>query len=357
MGEKIIDIIIPAYNAHQTLSRTLASIASQSISDVITVTIVNDCSTEDYSKFVNIYSSVLDIKEIKLEKNVGCGMARQIGIDNTTNKYIMFVDADDMLASPFTCFALLKNIESVNNGKKLNIVYGAIHEVKTDINNGGIVRVLKADHGTWVFGSIFRRSFIEDNGIRFNDSSRGEDVSFNKICKLLSDPDCVGLLDMVTYYWADYNTNRINNEIFQIMYAKVGHVENLLYVYDFLDGKTLPVFGDEDMKYDAIANFMSLYFQYTQLFEELDDAKEYISVEEIKKCIGDIIDMSNQLYQKTFTKYDITDDDISYIYNMNMEIIMKGGALSIKGVTFWDYLNAFGTGNYDILKEKLFELL
>ena len=42
--EKQIDIIIPAYNAHNTIDKALASIACQNISDKIKVTIVNDCS-------------------------------------------------------------------------------------------------------------------------------------------------------------------------------------------------------------------------------------------------------------------------------------------------------------------------
>ena len=115
----LIDIIIPAYNAHNTIENTLLSIASQTIRDQIKVTIVNDGSKKDYSKIIKKLSNLLDIEEIILEKNVGCGKARQIGLDKTKSKYIMFVDADDMLANPLTAFSLYTIMED----NDYNLIY------------------------------------------------------------------------------------------------------------------------------------------------------------------------------------------------------------------------------------------
>ena len=64
--EKQIDIIIPAYNAHNTIEQTLRSIASQTISNLCRVTIVNDCSNENYSEIINKFIKLLDIREITL---------------------------------------------------------------------------------------------------------------------------------------------------------------------------------------------------------------------------------------------------------------------------------------------------
>ena len=44
----MIDLIIPAYNAHDFISDLLFSVASQTISDKINVIIVDDCSKKDY---------------------------------------------------------------------------------------------------------------------------------------------------------------------------------------------------------------------------------------------------------------------------------------------------------------------
>ena len=49
----MIDVIIPAYNAHKTIERTLYSIAYQRNSENLNVYIINDNSIKDYSKEID----------------------------------------------------------------------------------------------------------------------------------------------------------------------------------------------------------------------------------------------------------------------------------------------------------------
>ena len=49
----MIDVIIPAYNAHKTIERTLYSIAYQRNSEDFSVYIINDNSAKDYSKEID----------------------------------------------------------------------------------------------------------------------------------------------------------------------------------------------------------------------------------------------------------------------------------------------------------------
>lgn len=76
----MIDIIIPAYNAHNTIRNTLNSIIEQTNSEEFNVYIVNDASNENYQDIVEEYSNHIKIKEIILEKNSGPGVARQMRI-------------------------------------------------------------------------------------------------------------------------------------------------------------------------------------------------------------------------------------------------------------------------------------
>lgn len=76
----MIDIIIPAYNAHETIDQTLCSINTQINKELFKVYIVNDASNQNYSNFVDKYSNSLDIEEITIEKNSGPGVARNIRI-------------------------------------------------------------------------------------------------------------------------------------------------------------------------------------------------------------------------------------------------------------------------------------
>ena len=79
----MIDIIIPAYNAHDTLYKTLSSIALQTIKDKVNVYIINDYSKKSYKKEIDTFKDIFNLKEIKTKKRLGPGGARQYGIENS----------------------------------------------------------------------------------------------------------------------------------------------------------------------------------------------------------------------------------------------------------------------------------
>ena len=56
----MIDIIIPAYNAHDTLYKTLSSIALQTIKDKVNVYIINDYSKKSYKKEIDTFKDIFN---------------------------------------------------------------------------------------------------------------------------------------------------------------------------------------------------------------------------------------------------------------------------------------------------------
>ena len=62
----MIDIIIPAYNSHNTIEQTLFSIAYQDMAKDVNVYIVDDCSKKSYNEIVKFFSNFINIKELKL---------------------------------------------------------------------------------------------------------------------------------------------------------------------------------------------------------------------------------------------------------------------------------------------------
>jgi glycosyltransferase involved in cell wall biosynthesis len=184
----MIDVIIPAYNAHETICETLSSIVLQSIKDQLNVYIVNDCSKKDYSKEIKRFSKVLNIKEIKTDKNSGPGVARQLGIDSSNSPYIVFIDADDV-------FYNYKSIETLYNyitNYNYNIVAGRfIEEVGDMIYN-------HSNDEIWMHGKMYKRQFLDENNIRFNDTYSNEDAGFNNLCFFCTD---VLVLDDFIYVW------------------------------------------------------------------------------------------------------------------------------------------------------------
>jgi glycosyltransferase involved in cell wall biosynthesis len=87
-----VDVIVPAYNSGFHLYEALESCMQQSYKN-FTVTVIDDCSTEDVKSIVDKFPSV---KYIRNEKNLGPSGTRNVGINATSGELISFLDDDDV---------------------------------------------------------------------------------------------------------------------------------------------------------------------------------------------------------------------------------------------------------------------
>lgn len=251
----MIDVIIPAFNAHDTIEKTLASIAYQDNVKQLKVYIVNDASNNDYSKEVNFFSNFMDIKEITLSKNSGPGVARQYGIDHSKSEYIVFIDSDDKFYSPYALTTLYNSIEESG----ADVVISNFYEILADGS-----KIEHEEDTIWVHGKIYRRDFLKDNNIKFNDTRANEDNGFNQLV-LLHDSN-IEYIDDFTYLW-DYNENsitRINDHEYQF-----GGIEG--YIYNITWALNIAIKNNCD--YNKIAeqvfsNLLAVYYYYIQFFNE-----------------------------------------------------------------------------------------
>ena len=189
----MIDIIIPIYNARKTLELTLMSIKLQTIIDKINIYLIDDNSSEDYKDILNKYKD-MNIIYIKLDKNNGPAVARQKGIEMSSSKYIMFIDADDLLYDADSIKKLFNKIE-----EDYDYVVGITIDEKqnTQIMN-------ESD----LHGKIYKREFLLKNNIKFNNTRVHEDNYFNNLV-LLCEPKQKEILENV-YIYVD-NKDSITN--------------------------------------------------------------------------------------------------------------------------------------------------
>lgn len=191
----MIDLIIPIYNAEKTLDLTLMSIKMQTIIDKITVYLIDDCSEDNYDKTLNNHKD-MNIVYKRLDKNSGPAVARQVGIDISSNKYIMFIDADDLFYDTDSVKRLYEIIE-----EGYDYVVGCTYEEKREI---------KIQNESDLHGKIYRRQFIEDNDIKFNETRVHEDNYFNNLV-LACDPLTKKILDYV-YIYVDNDESITNSQ-------------------------------------------------------------------------------------------------------------------------------------------------
>ena len=195
----MINVIIPAYNCRTTLSRTLSSLAAQTDPN-FEVIVVDDCSTEDIKSIADDYHDKLRIVYIRNERNLGCGMSRQVGIDNATQKFITFLDSDDMFM-PYTIETFNSIIEAKPDTEYLHSYF--YEQIVID-NNPAIY--LWKDNYTACHGKLYNVELIKKYGIRNSPLVKWADDSFfNSMCSELMN---MSIINVPTVLWTN-NKNSI----------------------------------------------------------------------------------------------------------------------------------------------------
>lgn len=250
----MIDIIIPAYNAHNTIDRAIASVLIQTVRDQIKVTIVDDQSDHGYDETVKRFEGLLRIQEIRLPKNGGPGVARQAGLDATEGKYVLFLDADDVYLTAPAIQHILQPMEEEPN------IYMVSAYFFEEIPDGSF---LSHEHDTtWVFGKAYRREYLKRHQIRFNKTRANEDMGFNTKVRSFAGPqDSIYFLYEHTYLWqhkADSIT-RENHGRYAYTTGYIGFIENKA------EALSHPGANPDFVQDDGVKTIISMYFMYADL--------------------------------------------------------------------------------------------
>ena len=146
-----ITIIVPVYNAENTIERCLASFISNRdyIQEVI---LVNDRSTDRTFEKIDQFRQFFDIRVIDNEGNKGPGPGRKTGLLAATTEWITFVDTDDCL-TPSSLYYVNKKIKEQPNLLLL-------HTQTTYYESGNFVKenVTHSDYSCG--GNFYKRQFL-----------------------------------------------------------------------------------------------------------------------------------------------------------------------------------------------------
>lgn len=181
MTSKKVSVIVPAYNAQETIKECIDSLINQKIS--VNIIIVNDGSTDKTSKILKEYKDSKNIFVIET-KHIGVSNARNVAIKLVKTDYVTFVDADDIVTEYYVD-NLLKEITyfkadlsicgySLDNhpvNLKQHDNYTSEEFVKDIITPGNC--------GGYVWNKLFRLDIIREHSIYFDSHIQfGEDLLF-----------------------------------------------------------------------------------------------------------------------------------------------------------------------------------
>lgn len=286
-----LDIIIPTYNDIQGLIRTLKSIK---FSNQIQVTVINDCSTVDYTEVLRQFPL---INFLTLKQNSGPGIARQYGIEHTSNPYIIFIDSGDYFLSE-------RVFDEILSALRENTVFYLyswpwLNEEKS---------LFSRKNSELLHGRVYKREFLELYNITFcpNSSYANEDIGFNRACfaiiKQLQKYENTTLdyyFELPIYMYTYDKNSLTHKENKSFMYnkqvkglaANIEHVKNICLLNGVDESIILNevAFGLVRLYYDILTiganypetsqeNWMIIRQYYHNIYEPYEDkAKEIIS--------------------------------------------------------------------------------
>ena len=180
-----VSIIIPVFNAEETIGETLASIQTElSNSPEITweIIAIDDGSTDDSMNVLQSWKNQLPLKTFALNHTGSPASPRNFGIQEASSEYVFFLDSDDVLMPGGLVSAI--NYAHANNSDVVlprlvsldgrGVPRGMYSKDQADVN-------LENSRIYWALNpmKLIRRALLTDNDIRFDATlSRDEDQPF-----------------------------------------------------------------------------------------------------------------------------------------------------------------------------------
>jgi len=192
-GKPRFSIIVPIYNAEKYLRECLDSIVKQTIND-FEVICVDDGSTDASGQILYEYASKDKRFRIIHQKNQYAGVARNNGIAQAIGKYIVFLDADDLLSidalEKYHKAAFFSNADIVISGtytfendftkaEKTENWLRTEYLPTTDVFSVDCIRPFIFNFTTGgPGGKCFKRSFVKKESLFFLPIPKSEDFYF-----------------------------------------------------------------------------------------------------------------------------------------------------------------------------------
>lgn len=205
-----VSIIIPIYNSKDYLGECLESVFAQTIQDFELI-VVDDGSTDGSREVAEQYQKQHKNLHIITQSNHGQGYARNRAIEKASGKYLLFIDSDDFIEpnlleetvrladenrADLVNFNWRRLLVSASNPDKIldnNVEPFAGQSILQNTDCDQLL--LKRNYYAW--DSLYRRSFIVDNSIKFGEGYIYEDFEFVVGCA--SYANCICLVDEALY--------------------------------------------------------------------------------------------------------------------------------------------------------------
>lgn len=327
MSKYKVSVIVPTYNSGLFLNAFFDSMMYQSIGfENIQIIFVDDCSDDEYTLYLlDLFDeNFSNVKSIFLDENNGFpGKGRNIGLELSDAKYVLFSDHDDTY-TPKAFEVMYDTAESENADMVITNYYRVFPDekikVETQFNGENVVvnsyledkRLFSIDPAIWC--KLFRKDFLIENDIHFLEGMLAEDF-YLFIVSLVKSKRTVNLDDFFSY---NYNIRNVEGDRSTIHIRNKKYlgkmVEGYWKVYDYLKDNDLMVF------YPEIFNQHFVYWLTSLVVSEIsDDEKLELvkSINELLKMDVEFIPGFNERIYANLTEPILNDDYKKIVKDLN----------------------------------------
>ena len=253
-------VIIPVYNAENTLHRCIDSLLAEQYIDA-EIIIVDDGSTDRSGEICRVYAAENKSIRYLIKENGGVSTARNAGLEIASGKYILFVDSDDYVSPDFfstidyvcgeTPGDLIQFSYHNDDGKQTcGIPYSPINDHTRKTLMPDIVDAICKKTINGPVAKLYKREIIEDYHIRFPvGASVGEDRVFNIVYSFYIQSYVV--TDKFTYVVNTENANSLTRGRQKDLQDQFEIADTYLY----RDIDAAPLYAQEKNSYRRAINF------------------------------------------------------------------------------------------------------
>lgn len=123
-----VSVIVPSYNLGQYLPETLQSVLSQTFQDWECLIVENGSTDGSMNVVTSFCASDTRFVPVVFHENQGVAAARNKGLELAEGEYILFLDADDLIAPGYMEAA----VKALDSDHSLNLVYGKARRFGTE---------------------------------------------------------------------------------------------------------------------------------------------------------------------------------------------------------------------------------
>ena len=227
----MISIIIPVYNAQETISKCIDSIMNNNFNKYEIIAI-NDGSSDNSLKILRDYEKRYPEKiRVFDQENQGVARTRNNGVAYAKGAHVMFIDNDDYVDSDY-----LEKFQAEIGTKDLDMVIGGYRRT----NGEKTLFEMRLQDVEWSkymmmapWAKIYRKNFLVEHEIEFLDNNIGEDVYFN--LQAINLTNKILILDYCGYNWF-YNELSVSNSLQKNIKNELNVMFLLNSCYDKLKG-------------------------------------------------------------------------------------------------------------------------